>query len=63
MPEQTAGAEQVGAEQASADEARAVERGAVEPDPIWRATVEMVDHARDPDVPDDSGLDAQDLPD
>ena len=37
--------------------------GAAEPDPIWRATVEMADHARDPDVPEDSGLDAEDLPD
>lgn len=26
-------------------------------DPLWRATVEMAEHARDPDVPEDSDLD------
>ena len=36
--------------------------GSAEPDPIWRATVEMADHARDPDVPEESSLDAEDLP-
>jgi hypothetical protein len=25
-------------------------------DPLWRATVEMAEHARDPDVPDDGDL-------
>jgi len=31
-------------------------------DPLWRATVEMADHALDPDVDEDSSLDEEDLP-
>lgn len=28
-------------------------------DPIWRATVEMAEHARDPDVQEDRGFEDQ----
>jgi hypothetical protein len=31
-------------------------------DPLWRATVEMADHALDPDIDEDSSLEEDDLP-
>jgi hypothetical protein len=31
-------------------------------DPLWRATVEMADHALDPNLEEDSSLDADELP-